>query len=141
MKNWHLYLVGAAFFYGMHQVFTKMASDKIGDGIGSAVVEGTAFATILTYLLVLWSFGRWNQNITFDGVAYSALTGVCVGIGTIFFFLLFQKGAPLLVVPTVLALGCSLMVAIGIVFFKEPASLSKILGIALSILGLILLKR
>src|ERR1043166_6038081 len=112
MKNWYLYLIGAAFFYGMHQVFTKMASNKIGDGVGSAIVEGTAVGTILIYLLMLGLLGRWNQNVSSAGVLYSSLTGICVGIGTIFFFLLFQKGAPLSVVPTILALGCVLLALI-----------------------------
>src|SRR3954464_13416800 len=90
--NWFWYAVGAAILYGLHQIFTKMAADKIGDGLGGFVVEGTAAFSILLYLLFLRFGGKWNQNYTGPGIFYSVLTGICVGIGTILFFLLFQKG-------------------------------------------------
>lgn len=67
----------------------------LGDGLGGFVVEATAALSILLYLAALWSTGRWNQKFSHEGFYYSALTGICVGAGTIAFFLLFQKGGPL----------------------------------------------
>jgi len=68
------------------------------------------------------------------------LTGLCVGVGTIFFFLLFQKGGPLSSVPMILAGGAAIMAVAGILFFKEPASLTRLLGIVLALAGLFLLR-
>ena len=141
MSAWFWYAIGAALLYGLHQVFTRMASDRIGDGLGGFVVEGTAAMTILLYLLSLYATGRWNQTYSTPGIVYSMLTGICVGVGTIFFFLLFQKGGPLSAVPMVLAVGASLMAVVGIFFFKESAAWPKLLGIVLSIAGLFLLRQ
>ncbi len=141
MQSWFFYAVGAAILYGAHQIFTKMASDKIGDGIGGFVVEGSAALTILVYLAYLKFFGQWNQTSSAAGVWYSVLTGICVGIGTIFFFLLFQKGGPLSSVPMILAGGAAIMAIAGILFFEERASPMRILGIALALTGLFLLKK
>jgi transporter family protein len=140
MSKWFLYAVGAAVLYGLHQVFTKMAADKIGDGVGSFVVEGTSALSILLYLAVLRMTGHWNQNYSGPGILYSALTGICVGAGTILFFLLFQKGGPLSAVPMVLAGGMAIMAVVGIFFFKESASWPRVLGIVLSLIGLFLLR-
>jgi len=140
MAGWFWYAIGAAVLYGLHQVFTKLAADRIGDGLGGFVVEAVAALTILGYLAYLWFAGRWNQKASSAGVVYSVLTGVCVGAGTILFFLLFQKGGPLSAVPMVLAGGAALMVLIGILVFKEPAPWPRLLGIALAILGLLLLR-
>jgi len=140
MTPWFLYAVGAAVLYGLHQVFTKMAADRISDGWGGLVVEGSAALTILVYLGYLWLAGKWNQTSSAPGVWYSVLTGVCVGAGTILFFLLFQKGGPLSVVPMVLAGGAALMAVVGIFFFKEPASWPRLVGIVLSLAGLFLLR-
>ena len=137
---WFLYAVGAAVLYGLHQVFTKLAADRISDGLGGFVVEGTAALTILLYLGWLRFGGTWNQIASAPGVFYSAVTGVCVGTGTILFFLLFQKGGPLSAVPMVLAGGGALMAVVGILFFKEPASWPRLVGIALALTGLILLR-
>ena len=140
MPVWFYYAVGAAVLYGAHQIFTKLASDKISDGLGGFVVEATAALTILLYLAWL-RFGRtWNQTSTAPGVFWSVLTGVCVGAGTILFFLLFQKGGPLSAVPMILAGGAALMAVAGIMFFKEPASALRLLGIALALAGLFLLR-
>jgi len=140
MKNWFFYAIGAAVLYGAHQIFTKLASDRISDGLGGFVVESSAEVTILIYLAYLRWFGTWTQTGSAQGVYYSFLTGVCVGVGTIFFFLLFQKGGPLSSVPMILAGGAAIMAIAGIVFFKEPASLSRLIGIVLALAGLFLLR-
>ena len=118
-----------------------MASDHIGDGLGGFVVEGTAALTILLYLAFLYFAGRWNQKFTNEGFWYSALTGVCVGVGTIAFFLLFQNGGPLSSAPVILAGGAAIMAVAGILFFREPASWQRLLGIAMAIGGLFLLRK
>jgi transporter family protein len=141
MSNWFWYAIAAAVLYGLHQIFTKLAADRISDGLGGFAVEATAALTILLYLVVLKATGRWNQTATSPGIFYSVLTGICVGAGTIAFFLLFQKGGPLSAVPMILAGGAALMAAAGILFFKEPISIPRILGIVFSIAGLILLRK
>ena len=140
MTQWFWYAVWAAILYGAHQIFTKMASSGISDGLGGFVVEGTAALTILAYLAYLRFSGGWNQNATTPGVMYSVATGICVGVGTILFFVLFQKGGPLSAVPMILAGGAAIMAIAGILFFKEPASALRLIGIVLSLAGLFLLK-
>src|SRR2546430_7557373 len=139
MAGWFWYALVAAILYGAHQIFTKLASDRISDGLGGFVVEASAAATILVYLAYLRWFGTWSQNGSAAGVYYSVLTGICVGIGTIFFFLLFQKGGPLSSVPMILAGGAAIMAVAGILFFKEPASWPRLLGIVLVLGGFLLL--
>ncbi|HSP45612.1 MAG TPA: EamA family transporter [Chthoniobacterales bacterium] len=140
MAGWFWYALVAAILYGAHQIFTKLASDRISDGIGGFVVEASAAVTILLYLIYLRFSGRWNQTASMPGINYSILTGLCVGVGTICFFLLFQKGGPLSAVPAILAVGAALMALAGILFFNEPASPVRLLGVALSIGGLLLLR-
>ncbi|MDP9005142.1 MAG: hypothetical protein M3N12_10190, partial [Verrucomicrobiota bacterium] len=75
------------------------------------------------------------------GFNYSVLTGICVGFGTIAFFLLFQKGGPLSSVPAILAGGAAIMAIAGVLFFKEPMSWQRVAGVILAITGLFLLRR
>ncbi len=140
MSEWFWYAIAAAVLYGLHQVFTKLASERIGDGVGGFVVEITAAFIIALYLVYLKFFSEWTQPVTTRGVFFSILTGLCVGAGTVAFFLLFQKGGPLSAVPMVLAGGAALMAVVGILFSKEPATLIRLSGIALSLIGLFLLR-
>jgi transporter family protein len=138
---WFWYAVAAAILYGAHQIFTKLAADRIGEGLGGFVVEATAALSILVYLAFLWLTSRWNQQSSAQGIFYSVLTGVCVGAGTITFFLLFQKGGPLSAVPVILAVGAAIMAIAGILFFREPPSWQRLLGIMFAIVGLVLLRK
>jgi len=138
---WFWYAVIAAVLYGAHQIFTRMAADHIGEGLGGFVVEATAALSILSYLAFLWLANRWNQKSSLNGVVYSVLTGICVGAGTIAFFLLFQRGGPLSSVPAILAGGAAIMAVAGILFFREAPSWQRIVGIAFAVIGLFLLRK
>jgi hypothetical protein len=85
MADWFWYAVVAAIFYGAHQIFTRLAAERIGDGLGGFIVEASAALSILIYLAILWLGGRWNQRFSAAGFNYSLVTGVCVGAGTVFF--------------------------------------------------------
>jgi bacterial/archaeal transporter family protein len=141
MTPWFWYAVVAAVLYGAHQIFTRIAADHIGEGLGGFVVEATAALSILLYLAFISFLGRWNQQSSAQGIFYSVLTGVCVGAGTIAFFLLFQKGGPLSSVPAILAGGAAIMAIAGILFFREPLSWQRIVGVAFAIIGLFLLRK
>ena len=141
MAPWFWYAVVAAVLYGAHQIFTRLASEHIGDGLGGFVVEASAAVTILLYLAVLWLTNRWEQKFSSTGFNFSVLTGICVGVGTVVFFLLFQKGGPLSSVPAILAGGAAIMAIAGVLFFKEPISWQRVAGVILSITGLFLLRR
>lgn len=141
MAAWFWYAVIAAVLYGTHQIFTRMAADHIGEGLGGFVVEATAALSILSYLAFLWLANRWDQKSSLNGIVYSVLTGICVGAGTIAFFLLFQRGGPLSSVPAILAGGAAIMAVAGILFFHEPPSSQRIVGIAFAVIGLFLLSK
>ena len=141
MAVWFWYAVVAALLYGAHQIFTRLASERIGDGLGGFIVEASAALSILLYLAALWLGKSWNQKFSVAGMNYSLLTGVCVGAGTVAFFLLFQKGGPLSAVPAILAGGAAIMAIAGILFFHETPSWQRLLGILLAIVGLFLLRK
>ena len=141
MAAWFWYAVLAAVLYGAHQIFTRLAAERIGEGLGGFIVEASAALSILIYLAILWFAGRSNQKFSGAGFTYSLVTGICVGAGTIAFFLLFQKGGPLSSVPAILAGGAALMAIAGILFFREPVSWQRIVGVAFAIIGLFLLRK
>jgi transporter family protein len=67
---WFWYAVVAAVLYGAHQIFTKLAADRIGEGLGGFVVEATAALSILVYLAFLW--------LTSDGISNPVLKGFSI---------------------------------------------------------------
>jgi bacterial/archaeal transporter family protein len=114
---------------------------RISADLGGFVVEASAALIITCYVAWLWSQGGGRKNTTGPGIFYSVLTGLCVGAGTVGFFLLFQAGAPLSVVPSVLAAMSALTALAGFLLFKESFSWARVLGILLSLAGLFLLQQ
>jgi bacterial/archaeal transporter family protein len=141
VAGWFWYAVVAALLYGAPQIFTRLAAERIGEGLGGFIVEASAALSILIYLAILWFSGKWSQKFSVAGFNYSLLTGICVGAGTIAFFLLFQKGGPLSAVPAILAGGAAIMAIVGILFFREAPSWQRLLGIVFAIVGLFLLRK
>jgi bacterial/archaeal transporter family protein len=141
MAGWFGYAIAAAVLYGAHQIFTRLAAEHIGEGLGGFVVESIAALTILAYLAVLRTAGAAAQPFSWTGFNYSVLTGICVGAGTIAFFVLFQRGGPLSAVPAILAGGAAIMAIAGVAFFGEAVSWQRALGVVLAIAGLMLLRR
>ncbi len=139
MAAWFWFGIGAAVLYGLHQVFTKLASGHIDSATGALVVETSAAASILVYLLVLKATHRLTLTASTAGLAFSVLTGVCVGAGTVLFFLLFQKGGPFSAVPAILAGGAALMALVGVTLLREPFQWQRALAIVLSLAALYLL--
>ena len=100
-------------FRGAGQFLSQFVGRKFGVVNQTVVVEASAALTILLYLICLRFAGAWNQTSSTSGVFWSVLTGICVGVGTVFFFILFQKGGPLSAVPMILAGGAALMALAG----------------------------
>ena len=99
MAAWFWSAVAAAVLYGAHQIFTRLASERIGDGLGGFVVEATAALTIVLYLIYLRFSGRWNQVASIPGINYGAAMMAVAGI---FFF---KAASPLRLLGVVLYRG------------------------------------
>jgi bacterial/archaeal transporter family protein len=138
---WLAYAVAAAVLYGLHQVFTKLAAERIGEALGGFVVEASAAATILLYMAYLVASHQWHQGYSKPGIAWSVATGICVGLGTIAFFLLFQNGGPLSAVPVILAIGGAVMVVAGVLVFREHMTPARTLGVLFSLVAFYLLRK
>jgi transporter family protein len=110
---WFWHAVVPAALYGAHQIFTRLASERIGNGLGGFVVEATAALSILIYLAFLWVSGRVEPEIWHAGFQlFSSHRDLrrrrhdCV-------FPFFQKGGPLSAVPIILAAGAAMMAIAG----------------------------
>src|SRR5437899_12355106 len=68
MAVWFWYAVLAALLYGAHQIFTRLAAERIGEGLGGFVVEASAALSILIDLWFLLLCGRWRQKINVSSI-------------------------------------------------------------------------
>ena len=106
MATWFYYAIGAGVLYGLHQVFTKLAAERISDGLGGFVVETTAALTILGYLAAVRLSGNWNQSWTWPrGLVFRDHRDLCWGGHRCLLFVI-PKGRPLSAGPVGLLTYC-----------------------------------
>jgi transporter family protein len=122
MAAWFWYAVVAALLYAAHQIFTWLAADRIGEGLGSFVVEASAALSIFLYLVLLWLTNRWDQKWSGEGILWSVLAGLCVGAGTIAFSSSFKEAGRSRSCSAILAGSAAIMAIAGIFFFHETLS-------------------
>ena len=140
MESWRIAAFVAAILYGLHNVFTKLASGKISDQLGGLVLEFTAAFLILGYIAIVGFHGTGLLSFSKGGLLFSVIAGICVGIGTVLYFAIFRLGGSLSAAgPLVLVGGVLTMSAMGIIFFKEGISLPKAIGLTLGIASLYVL--
>ncbi len=139
MKTWFGPALLTAVFFGLYNVFVRLAAGRIGDALGGAVLEGSAFVGLLLILL-LYRGGAVVQT-TVPGLIYSLLGGVCIAIGTVLYFTAFRRQPDMTLVGPVVWLGCfALMALLGFIVFREPVTLKRSLGIVLALAGIYLLQ-
>ena len=140
METWKITALFAAILYGLHNVFTKLASGKISDQFGGLMLEFTGAFLILGYIIFLRFKGTNSFNFTKEGILFSIFAGACVGIGSVLYFTIFRLGGNLSIAgPIVLVGGVLIMTIVGIIFFKEGISLLKTIGLTLGIISLYIL--
>jgi len=139
--NWLGYAILAASFYGFFNFFIKLFADKISPSIALMIMAGTSFilATITTLVLKMT-----GQELTFSkGVIILPIAaGVFAGLAEIFYIFMFSKNVPISI-GNPLVVGGTVLVAVilGLVALKEPLTTIKITGIAITLLGLVILSR
>lgn len=140
MEFWFVAALVAALAYGLHNIFTKIAAGHISDSLGAFLLEITAAICILLYIFFLVTTNE-KFNFSSRGIVFSIFAGICVGLGTVLYFVIFSRGGELSIAgPLVLVGGVLLMAVAGIVFFNEKVSLIKVLGIFLGLISLWMLK-
>jgi len=142
MPVWLIGSILLAIIFGFFNVFNKIASGRIFDPLGALLVESTAVLCILLLFVYFSLTGKKSVETTSQGVIFSILAGICVGIGSVLYFFIFRSKGELSIAGPIVWGGSLLIMAIaGLVLLKEPFGFQKLLGIALSLIGLFLLAR
>ncbi len=139
--NWITFAILAASSFGFYNFFIKLSADKLSPTIALMFIAGTSFlvATITTIVLKLS-----GQELSFskEVIYLPILAGVFTGIAEIFYLFMFTKNAPLNIgAPFVIGLTSLVSVLLGLIILREPLNATKIVGVCLTIIGLVLLTR
>lgn len=137
MEPWLKAALAGGVCIGVHYMFLRAASGKIGDSLGALVLEGTATLGILAAYFTL---PREAIGTTRMGVLYAALSGLMISGASILLFYALRRGGPVASTGTVvLGGGVTLSALLAPLLFGEAFTARRALGVALGVCAIFVL--
>ena len=135
---WLLFLGLTILTWSAYDILFKV----LGDGMNYflALFFIGLFQVIVALPFVIYSYSAGELNYTAKGFYLSALMGILLAAGTIFFFYTFKYGAPFSVALPAYGVGALLIGSLaGILLFKEVITPTVFVGMIFGIASIILL--
>jgi len=140
MPNLIMMLLAGA-FNGVGDFFSKLAAGKTSPYISAMLVSFGAIITVGVYFLFVKN-QPGNMLVSKAGVIYALLGGISIGVGMIFFFGLFSRGAEIATAQPIIKSAVVLSaVLLGLIVLREKMSLMQVIGMVLSIAGIYFLTK
>ncbi len=137
--GWLGYALIAAVLNSLMDFFVKLSSNKISDSLGGVLLTAAAAVTMLFPVLISKYRGE-AMLVTREGVFFTLLAGVSVGLATFFIFKMFSTRVELSVaIPTLRVAIILCAMILGILFFHEKMSLRLFFGVLCALSGVYLI--
>jgi uncharacterized membrane protein len=132
-------LATAIVLYAIFITFVSRAGGKIDDGLGGFIFNGVgAVVPIVVFLAMKASHAKGMLPATKNGVLYSVLAGVAIGLFTLVVMRIFQKGSLGYVMPIIYGGAVVLSSLAGWFLFSATVNALQIAGILLVVAGIVL---
>ena len=138
MEPWLKAALAGGVCIGVHYMFLRAASGKIGDSLGALILEGTATLGILAAYVGL-PRGEAVATTRVGGV-YAALSGLMISGASILLFYALRRGGPVASTGTVvLGGGVTLSALLAPLLFCEAFTARRGLGVLLGVCAIFVL--
>ncbi len=135
---WIVYALLTIFSYAGLDFFIKKMADHINDFVGIIILGLFSVVPALAILLI-FNFPTKKLLITSPGILYATLGGLALGIGTLSFLKLFDSGINLSLASPFVRIGIMVITtALGMFFLRETVEPKEWLGIALALIGMVI---
>lgn len=139
--HWIIFAILASFGFGFYNLFIKISADKLSPTIALMFIAGTSFMVAVISTLVL-KFTGHSLTISKSAILFPMLAGLSTGVAEIFYLTMFTKNSPVSIGgPLVLSATLLMTVLLGIVVLREGVTTTKIAGILITMIGIIILAR
>lgn len=132
-------LILAVVLYAIFITFVSRAGGKIDDGLGGFIFNGIgALVPIAVFLAMKASHAKGMLPTTKNGVLYSVLAGVAIGLFTLVVMKIFQKGSLGYVMPIIYGGAILLSSIAGWLWFSASINTLQVVGLLLVVAGIVL---
>ena len=136
IQGWVGASLGAAVFIAAHYMLLRAASGRLNDTLGALILEGAAVVGIA----LNYAFGPRGPALeaTRMGIAFSAMSGLCISGASILLFSALRRGGPVAATGTiVLGGGVTLSALAAPWIFAEGFTVRRVIGVGLGVAAMV----
>ena len=136
-RVWMIYAVLSALFAALTSILAKIGVSGVESNLGTAIRTGVV---LLMAWIIVFAKGKQRQIRTLDKkeLVFIALSGIATGASWLFYYYAIQNGIVSVVVP-IDKLSIVFTVAFSFFVFKEKLSRKAFAGLALMVVGTLLM--
>ena len=124
-----------------YHVVIKLTEAKISPALGTLVMTAVSLVIVGLYFMFVKSSGA-TQFSTKEGLVFAAISGVIIALTDIVAYEMYNAGAPVSTASPLTSVAAIILAFIaGVLFLQEGITITKLLGLGLGSLGVILLFR
>ena len=138
--SWLTFALLTIVFYSLFDFLVKLSSSRIHGGLAAFIMNIVSAVVVLIYLIFLASKGEKVIDIKQNGLLFSTLAGLAIGLASIFFVKMFATGTNLSIGVPLIRIGIVLFTSVlGVLLLKETINLKYLVGFILASIGLYLI--
>jgi|ERR1035437_10571781 uncharacterized membrane protein len=132
-------IILATIFYTLFDIFASKAGNRVDANLSSVIFNALgALIPLAVYAYLKFAKGAKLIATSSSGVMYSLLAGISIAIFSILLIKTFEKGGLAYVIPLIYGGSVALASLAGWLIFRESVSALQMVGIAVIIVGIIL---
>jgi len=134
--DWRIAAVVTMLVLGVYNILVK----KFVDNEDWRVMIPFVFvASLVLFIYFLATYQTFADKINTDSILLSVALALVFGISIIFTYLSFSEGGPVSIVVPIFSLSTFVAVILAVVFLKETINFQTMIGIFLSLAGMVFL--
>ncbi len=134
IQPWFMPAVFALILWGIWGVFQKIATNQIPP----RTVYFFSSVGAIAVVLIMASLSRFQVQVTFEGMLFAILAGVCSSLGGLLFLQAMNRGEASVVI-TFTALYPAVSVILSFIILHETITVKQGIGIVLALFSMVLL--
>ena len=137
--NYYIFALLAAFFFGLAPIFGKLGLEGVNPALAICIRSFIISGIMLVWLLVNNDISPLT-DVNLSNWIFIALEGICAALlGQLLYFYALKSGDASIVVPLIATFPLVTFI-LATLFLGDKLSITKISGIILTILGIVLLR-
>lgn len=137
--SWVLIGILAGLFFAIYNLLLSLSRNNLHAFVGSVALSLSSAAVTVAMIIFFRATGQ-DISFTAKGIKMACFAGIFSAVGSLLYFLMYQKKAPVSIGLPLLSVSTIIFsILIGLIFLGEKLTVLKVVGLVLAIASVCIL--